>query len=195
MPRPGHDPATDRAVAVLRDLDSLKTDEPLIAKPLERLVARVIDLTALFAMSILASVALLFVQIIVSGGLSEIEERDLYHTPTTRESLATAGGTIVFILAYEVVTMALRGQTLGKQLLGLRVVTASRREKPGWRRTAGRCLVWAVPLSIAAAFWSAPIVYGSAIPLAVICLWALWEKDHRGLHDILAGSVVICPRH
>ncbi len=194
MPRSGHDPTTDRAVAVLRDLDSLKTDEPTIAKPLERLVARVIDLTVLFTAIILASMALSFVQIILSGGLGEIEQRDLYRTPTTRESLAAAGGAIVFILAYEIVTMARRCQTLGKQIMGLRVVTASRGEKPGRPRAAVRCLVWAVPFSVAAAFWSMPIVYGSTIPVALISLWALWDKDHRGLHDIIAGTVVIRPR-
>ena len=189
-----HDPTADRAVALLRDLDSLKTGEPLIAKPLERLVARLIDLTGLFTATVLALTASSFVKMVVSGGLSESEQRDLFRPPTTRESLVMVVGTVAILMVYETVTMARRGQTPGKQLMGLRVVTVRDRQKPGWPRTAARCLVWAIPFSIAGAFWSPPITYGATIPLLVIWLWALWDKDHRGVHDIVAGTVVIRPR-
>ena len=194
MPGHSHDRATDRAAALLRELDSLKTDEPMLAKPLERLAARLFDMTALAMATILVVTAFSLVKLVVSGSPSENEQRDLFRPPTTRESLATAASTLAILLVYETATTARWRQTLGKGLLGLRLVTARDRQRPGWRRVAGRCLVWAVPFAIAAAFWSAPIVYGATILTAVIWLWALWDKDHRGLHDIVAGTVVIRPR-
>ena len=38
-----HDPAEDRAIRLLRQIEATRTDEPRPAEPMERLVARLID--------------------------------------------------------------------------------------------------------------------------------------------------------
>lgn len=81
--------------------------------------------------------------------------------------------TLVFTLAYTVVLHALTGQTIGKLLVGVRVVTAAGGRVPA--RTA---------LLRYLAYWV------SLAPLALGFLMAGLRSDHRALHDLLAGTRV-----
>ena len=68
-----------------------------------------------------------------------------------------------------------RGQTLGKRLLGIRVMQLQTGEPLGFPRAVGRYLA----------------KYLSALPLFLGFLWALWDRENQTWHDKLAGSVVV----
>lgn len=82
-------------------------------------------------------------------------------------------------VVYQIVCVRLWGRTLGKRLAQLEVVTAD-----------GATPSWGVAVRRAA-----PTILG-AVPyvgsLAAVCyLPVLWRPDRRGLHDQLAGTVVV----
>ncbi len=87
----------------------------------------------------------------------------------------------VFLL-FELLPTALWGRTLGKALLGLRVVDRKTGDRPGW--------------SAAALRWFTP-VFTLIIPLVDIAgpviVWgfALTNKRRLGLHDLVAGTAVV----
>ena len=98
-------------------------------------------------------------------------------------------------LFYEPVATARSGQTLGKSNQQIKVVhyndglvaTASRR----WIR-------WAVPIAGAALGWVIAAKASLPMPyLGMPALWLLvyastvWDKDRRGWHDRIAGTVVV----
>jgi uncharacterized RDD family membrane protein YckC len=67
------------------------------------------------------------------------------------------------------------GQTLGKMLAGIRVVTVDEAEQLGVGRAGLRTLMWAL----------------LAIPAGLGFVTALFRADHRGLHDRFAGTRVV----
>ena len=92
-------------------------------------------------------------------------------------------GLFLFGAIYTIVPTAVWGQTLGKIAVGTRVVVDDGEGSlPGWRRSALR---WALP--------------GIAGRLPVIGLWVglivmaslVLDGRRRGLHDRLAGTVVV----
>jgi uncharacterized RDD family membrane protein YckC len=91
-------------------------------------------------------------------------------------------GLFLFGAVYTVVPTALWGQTLGKIAVGTRVVVEEDGSLPGWRRSALR---WAVP-GIAGrlpyvGLWVSLAVMGSLV----------FDQRRRGLHDRVAGTIVI----
>lgn len=87
--------------------------------------------------------------------------------------------TFLIYLLYEVVTVALWGRTLGKQLMGLEVVRADDGGRPGLRRSFLRNLV---PTLLLVGFFPLyPLPY----------LVAAIVKDHRWPNDRLAGTRVV----
>lgn len=80
----------------------------------------------------------------------------------------------LFGLAYFTIFHACGGQTIGKLLLGLRVVGIDG-EELSWGRS----------------FLRAVGQFGSLLPLAAGFLWALVDRDRRAWHDYLAGSRVV----
>ncbi len=81
--------------------------------------------------------------------------------------------TALFTALYTTVLHVLGGQTLGKMLLGIRVVGAD-----GAPLTAGAALLR----------WLA--YFASALPLGLGFVMAGLRRDKRALHDLLAGSRV-----
>jgi uncharacterized RDD family membrane protein YckC len=73
------------------------------------------------------------------------------------------------------VTFTAGGQTLGKMVVGIRVVAASDAEPLDLGRAALRTLLWAV----------------LAIPAGLGLATAAFTSDHRALHDRLAGTRVV----
>lgn len=67
------------------------------------------------------------------------------------------------------------GQTLGKRMLNIRVVTLEGRPL-GWRQAFARVVGYVL----------------SAMPLYLGYLWALWDRDGAALHDKLSGTRVVC---
>jgi uncharacterized RDD family membrane protein YckC len=91
-------------------------------------------------------------------------------------------GLFLFGAIYTIVPTAIWGQTLGKIAVGTRVVAEEDGSLPGWRRAAVR---WALPGIIG----RLPYV-GLWVSLAVMAS-LIWDPRRRGLHDRLAGTIVI----
>ncbi len=89
--------------------------------------------------------------------------------------------------AYEVPASANSGQTLGKRIMGIKVVRVEADERMGFGRSFRRWfrLAWPTP------FWTA--CYGLPFLLQVIdCLFVATDRRlHQALHDRVAATVVV----
>lgn len=83
---------------------------------------------------------------------------------------------------YQVVGIALWGQTLGKHILGIRVTAVEDLSRPGWLKSLIRWGVFALVGWIPYVGW--------LISLAII-LPLIWTLKHQGLHDKAAGTIVL----
>ncbi|MBN1667812.1 MAG: RDD family protein [Anaerolineales bacterium] len=88
--------------------------------------------------------------------------------------LVVGGLALVYVVGYHVFFWWLTGQTPGKYLLGLRVVTVKGQRVPPWR-AALRYLGYIL----------------AALPLFVGFVWILVDDRRQGWHDKLAGTCVI----
>jgi uncharacterized RDD family membrane protein YckC len=95
-------------------------------------------------------------------------------------------GTITLAsLIYEVVLVAVRGQTLGKIAMGIEVARIDTGRPPSWSHSGIRALV--------------PTVAG-AVPVVGVFLWlgtyllAVVTPRRQGLHDLAAGTIVVASR-
>ena len=71
-----------------------------------------------------------------------------------------------------------RGQTPGKRLLGIRVISDDTGRSIGFGRAFGRYAITAV--------------FGFFfIPVVLDYLWPLWDRKNQTLHDKVVGSVVV----
>ncbi len=95
-------------------------------------------------------------------------------------------GTITLAsVVYEIVLIAVRGQTLGKIAMGIQVVRADTGELPSWSYSGIRSLL--------------PAAAG-AVPVAGLFIWlavylvAMFTPRRQGIHDLAAGTVVVSRR-
>jgi uncharacterized RDD family membrane protein YckC len=104
------------------------------------------------------------------GGLlgAAIEAREL----AARAFAWTYAGVVP--AAYVVLTHGTGGQTLGKRLIGVRVVTAAG-HAVGYPRALARYLAW----------WLSALLLGTGFLVAV------GRRDRRALHDLVAGTRVV----
>ena len=91
-------------------------------------------------------------------------------------------GLFLFGAVYTVVPTAVLGQTLGKIAIGTRVVAEADGTVPGWRRSLVR---WALP-GLAGRL---PVI-GLGVSLAIMAS-LVWDPRRRGLHDRMAGTIVV----
>lgn len=100
--------------------------------------------------------------------------------------LVVAGVTFVLAMAYLVPMSALTGRTLGKRLLVVRAVRTDG-SPLGWRGAFAR---YAPPLLIA--LFLAPVLgqIAFALVLVAVVTW-VWNRNRQGLHDRLAGTIVV----
>lgn len=100
-----------------------------LAKPLARLAARIIDLIILVGIGLL-----------ISSGFQGFGNVDLSTPPTTiwAETIATA----LFSSLYEIAFVAWKGQTLGKMVVGIRIVGL---DGGGLPRLIGSIRRWSLP--------------------------------------------------
>ena len=85
-------------------------------------------------------------------------------------------------IAYEVVFIALKGQTLGKMAVNIKVIRADNGLVPGWGKSIGR---WILP----AALGIVPFVGWIASLLVYISL--TWDRVRQGWHDKAAATLVV----
>lgn len=84
---------------------------------------------------------------------------------------------VIIPFAYFLIAVAVSGQTVGKAVMGLRIVRMDGR-RPGFTRALVRTLAYLVSL----------------VPLFAGFLWILVDSDRRGWHDHIAGSRVVFGR-
>ncbi len=106
-------------------------------------------------------------------------------TPNTPMLLAGAGtlclGALV-LLAVQLYLLVTRGQTLGKKLLGIRIVTFDTEENPGFVK------VFLVRAFINGLIGAVPILGGI---YSLVDALFIFRSDHRCIHDLLAGTKVV----
>ena len=129
-----------------------------------RASATIIDIAIIFGLYTLgvAGVDLLF-RVVLGTDLSE-----------DRSGLVWGIALATWAFLYTYISLAVAGRTIGKGLIGLRVVTSDGGTLPGWRafvRTA------AFPLSC--------LLFGLGF------LGILIGRRHRALHDVIAGTCVV----
>lgn len=93
--------------------------------------------------------------------------------------------TLAISALYEISLIALRGQTLGKMALGIKVVPAEGAGSVGWGWSSLR---WLIPNAAA----RLPGL-GSLLNL-LVWAWMLWDPRKQGLHDKAARTLVIRSR-
>lgn len=89
---------------------------------------------------------------------------------------------LVLVIAYHTVAVARYGRTVGKHVMGLRVVSLPVGAGVLWTYAALRALIPAAVVLL-------PVV-GNVAGLGVY-LWAVFDPRRQGLHDKLAGTMVV----
>lgn len=87
-------------------------------------------------------------------------------------------------IVYEVVLIALRGATIGKQVMGIKVVMQDNGAIPGWGPSLIR---WGIPAI-------ANFICGLGIVIYLSPFWADPTGRQRGYHDLAANTVVVSAR-
>jgi uncharacterized RDD family membrane protein YckC len=186
------DPAVDRAAALFYRLAGERSDEPRVGDLGDRAWARVID--TWIAGALFAALAVVSV-IVASPFVTDFADPG----PGERVLLRTMGfvayGAWLFALAaWEVLS---GGRTLGKRRSGLFIVDWMTRRPATRRQLAKRFAVLVLPpalalfVPLALNFSLASLVTFATL---LIPAWAFRDNDRRGLHDHVAGTVVVTPR-
>lgn len=141
-----------------------------------RALAGVIDALILFVVFALLHV---FASLALSHPLPRLTQLGpdyLLDVAVNGDALAVAGLSLLGVLGflYFFIFHALKGRTVGKQALGLRVIDAYG-QRPSLGRTLLRTLGYAP----------------SALLLALGFLWIGFDREKRGLHDLLADTYVV----
>lgn len=200
IPQQAHE---ERAVALLRELEGHKTEEPGIAQPLERLTARLIDLAVWLCLFWVVAAAAYY----IGDWFGVLEESAVQPTngATIKDlppwlSRVSFAAFVALVFLMELIPTARTGRSLSKAKMKLRVV-GPYGGPPGYRRAAVRWLVGWVPLSVAIGLttgflgstWWYPAV-GLVLLTLAIPGWMFRDNDHRGLHDLAAGTRVLVDR-
>lgn len=194
------DPA-DSAVALIRELEGLRTDEPETPAIWDRLVARGVDIG--FAIVVLLA---LFAVAYVGDAWVWRRDREIDDTWDPRP------GEVAFLAAFPVVWFATllfneisgfgRGrQSFGKRLLGIQVVLADNGGVPGIGRMLGRFVSLYATVGATITGWAllAPETSSNAVRallvVGVLAAGALFAgREGRGVHDRLWGTRLVRPR-
>lgn len=136
-----------------------------------RVFARIVDWLILFA-----------VLALISASYAEQLEDGAARLPAWAAVLG-----ILIVLAYETVLVASGGQTLGKRLIGIEIVSMKSATTP----TVGQSILRVAPVGAAMALFS------SWFPVAMVVVYfsAGFLSERRGILDRFAGTAVIRARN
>ncbi len=155
---------SDKMGLVAEDTAQSKSAPPAFVEPTfgQRLLARLIDAVVFLPVALLL------------GALAEGRAR------------AAAG--LALVTVYEILLVSRRGQTVGKIVMGTRIVNRASGSVPSPAHVALRWLVLiagSLITLVIPAFENVDIVYSLVVLLPI-----LRPPLHRGLHDFAAGTVV-----
>ena len=95
----------------------------------------------------------------------------------------------VAVSIYEACLLRWWGRTPGKALFGLSVMTTNGQRVPLWRGVLRAAIVWVgIMLGGVVTRPAGPVIL--AVALASMVGPMLVRDDHRGLHDLITGTVV-----
>ena len=200
MPSGGVAPMSngDRAIALMRRLDALKTDAPGAAEPTERVLARVIDFWA--GLAALLCLGMATTAAAYATGNVLVDSTGLNHGLDSGAIWVSNILILVAGAAYELGPSLFGLQPLGKRLLHLSVVRQDGRPA-SFPMLAVRFAVWFLPLIVLMVGWSLTYpgwgswwFFAGALALfASLFISMARSDDHRGWHDRLAGTNVVRP--
>ncbi len=168
-----------------------------------RYAALLVDLSVVFALWFVASIAFRpFIRLLPDPPADRVALGNF--TPAFE---ALAGVILIPLVAllYFWISHAIKGRTLGKKIVGLRVVRLGTQYQPGWMRSLIRdAIVWG-PLLLFLGGAAGTTIWGGGLstligrigaPLLLITLLGnlgavIFWKEHRGLHDLGAGTETI----
>ncbi len=141
-----------------------------------RTVAAICDLALLFALAAAVTAVVAVALHVPMPGLREIGPDLLVAGILDRNPMAVGAVGLLLGIAglYQLYFAGMAGQTLGMRLVGIRLIDR-RGRPPGPARGLLRLLALAPSVGPAGLGW----------------LWALFDREHRALHDHLAGTYVI----
>jgi uncharacterized RDD family membrane protein YckC len=141
-----------------------------------RAVAALCDLLLLFALTATVTAVLALFLHVPIPGLREVGPDLLVAGILDRNPMAVGAVGLFLGMAglYQLYFAGMAGQTLGMRLCGIRLI-CRRGRPPGPSRGLLRLLALGLSLGPAGLGW----------------LWALFDREHRALHDHLAGTYVI----
>ncbi|HTB59559.1 MAG TPA: RDD family protein [Polyangia bacterium] len=141
-----------------------------------RVVAALCDLALLFALTLAVTATVAIGLHVPVPGLREIGPDLLVAGILDRNPMAVGAVGLLLGMAglYQLYFAGVTGQTLGMKLVGIRLIDR-RGRPPGPARGLLRLVALAPSVGPAALGW----------------LWALFDREHRALHDHLAGTYVI----
>jgi len=176
----------------------LTPDGVPLAGPVRRLLARIVDLFLILAVSLAVGfpytrqlwdvLGLFFDEArrAAETGASQPSPFDLYNQSGYTSAL---NGLVIVQLGvralYVIPMIALRGATLGKMLAGVRVRRWEHEGQPGWRRSALRWL---------SSDLAGQMPYLGGLYGLVDSLWLLRDPRRQCLHDKLPATVVVDAR-
>jgi uncharacterized RDD family membrane protein YckC len=151
-----------------------------------RFAARLIDIVAVFLLNVVVNGYFVY-QLVrellpVVNAMQRGEPQPAYSDHANTLSLVISLVAMALWFAYEVPAIAATGQTLGKRLLGIRVVSVDG-EPIGFRRSIQRWIPQGFPL----------LLWGVLFVVQLLdAAWCLWDKPRRQcLHDKAARTVVV----
>lgn len=157
----------------------------VLANPVRRWVARIIDLA--FVNALTAVVLLAFS--LIGAAIGRANSSEAVEGMLMAQAGRLGGYLLAFLLVitllwtYELIMVAVWGATVGKMLMRIRVVRAAEGTRPGFGRSFLR---WLIPGLCA----YVPFVGGFGTLLCYLTLF-IDTKRRQGLHDKAASTVVI----
>ena len=189
--------AADKAVVLLRELDSLKTDEPGTAPLSDRAVARAYDFGAIFALIL----AVNFVVGVIAASTGHVVKTSSGVHVDTGAIIAFDIVLLAAFVGYEIGPALFGGRSFGKWRTGLTIVDMNG-EPARFGRILVRFAVWFVPLLALVLAYSATfpgmlsfLFFALTVLLVAGFWWSTWRDDkQRGWHDRIAGTQVFHSR-
>jgi uncharacterized RDD family membrane protein YckC len=189
--------AADKAVAILRELDSLKTDEPGTAPLSDRAIARAYDFAAVFILILVVN----FIIGVVAASTGHIHRTSSGVHVDTGALIAFDVALLAAFVLYEIGPALFGGRSFGKWRAGLTIVDVHG-EPARFGRILVRFTTWFVPLLALVLAYSATfpgslsfLFFALTVALVAGTWWSIWRDDsQRGWHDRIAGTQVVHSR-
>lgn len=155
-----------------------------LARPAERLGARLLDF-------LIVTIPSVVMWAVIRGRDAFVADEPISLASLERVAVAELGTLVLGLLVsvvYEVVPTARWGQTLGKRILGIKVVHVATGEPPGFKKSFGRWALLTLPISVPYVRYPGAVFY-------LLCVLTMGhEPFYRGWHDKAARTLVVTSR-